>query len=660
MAVMIGIGAMMGPGIFALPGELAHMIGPLGILVYLVLGLVTIITALNYSELGAAIPIAGGGYSFVSRTLPKSVAFFTGWFFWIGNTVACSMYVIIFSLTIRTYIWHEANVAVLVVSTTLFFALINWRGMSEAIKVITAMNLIELVILVGVALLGISAIEAPNLEPFAPMGYAPFLPAMALIYVSYVGYELITVASEEIINPGKTIPRAIMITMITAITIYVLVVWVMMGTVHYSELAASEVPFIFAAERIFGSWGRLAAVTATIMASLSAFSVTLGASARVLYALGRDGHFPQIFARLHSRYRTPDIALITCTLMVIAFGAVGIVKFAASMSDFGFLMGLGFVNMAVIALHRKMPNLRQPYKVALYPWVPILGIITCWAFVPALETRSFIVGGLLTVAGGAIYLLKPANRRELTSLSKNVSYISFNLKRRQKMRILIIGAGRQGRNIADRLLARDEYRLLFRTVEHQVTFIEENEARCQELERRYHAPIYQGDGTKKEILEQVGVQNVDVAIASTNDDGRNTIIAMQAKHLGIKRVISIIHDSDYVPLLEENDVECISAPWSTAAMVENYLDRPGVAKLIEIGSGVASLLGVPVEKDYNVVDMLIREISIPKECVVAAVIRGDEFVVPRGDTQIKEGDRVIFIGPEDAIQRAQRVFSASK
>lgn len=87
LAVMIGIGAMMGPGIFALPGEVAEMVGPLGILVYLAMGLLTVFTALNYSELGAAIPLAGGGYSFVSRTMPRPVAFFTGWFFWIGNTL---------------------------------------------------------------------------------------------------------------------------------------------------------------------------------------------------------------------------------------------------------------------------------------------------------------------------------------------------------------------------------------------------------------------------------------------------------------------------------------------------------------------------------------------------------------------------------------------
>ncbi len=193
MAVMIGLGAMMGPGIFALPGELAHMIGPLGIFVYLAMGLVTVLTALNFSELGAAIPLAGGGYSFTSRTLPPPVAFFTGWFFWIGNTLACAMYAVIFALTIRGYFWPEASLPLLVLLTTVVFGAVDLKGMSEAIKVITVMNLVELAVLVGFAVLGAMHVEPRNLMPLAPMGYGPFLPAMALIYISFVGFELITV-----------------------------------------------------------------------------------------------------------------------------------------------------------------------------------------------------------------------------------------------------------------------------------------------------------------------------------------------------------------------------------------------------------------------------------------------------------------------------------
>jgi amino acid transporter/Trk K+ transport system NAD-binding subunit len=662
MATMIGIGAMMGPGIFALPGELAHMIGPAGVLVYLVMGVMTMFTALNYSELGAAIPLAGGGYSFTSRTLPRPIAFFTGWFFWIGNTLACAMYAVIFAVTVRAYFWPDANIALVVVATTILFGAINLRGMSEAIMVITVMNLIELGVLVGIGVIGALQFKAPYIQPVAPYGWTPFMPSMALIYVSYVGFELITVASEEIIDPGKTIPRSILITLGVGVVIYVFVVAVMFGTVHYKELETTDVPFIFVADRVFGPWGRWAGIIATIMASLSAFSVTLGASARVLYALGRDKHFPGFFATLHKRYQTPHLALGICALSVILFGSSGIVKFVASMSDFGYLMGLGIVNYAVIALHRKMPNLRKPFTVGGFPLVPLLGVVTCWAFVPALEGRSFWLGGALTAVGGAIYFSRPNNRQELRQLSaigrRLVQW--YKRLRSPRMRVLIIDGGPQAQNIATRLLAKDELRLVFRESEHQLTFVEADEDRCKELEQRYNVPIYQGDGTKKELLEQVGVENIDVAIAASSDDGKNLIAALQAKRLGMKKVIAIVQDPDYMPLLEENGIVGISAPWATAAQVENYIDRPGVADLFEIGTGVASLMGVVVPERAQVAGQRIKEIAIPTECVVAAVIRGKKFVVPRGNTEILEGDEVVFVGPPAAISKAHEHFLLAK
>jgi Trk K+ transport system NAD-binding subunit len=224
------------------------------------------------------------------------------------------------------------------------------------------------------------------------------------------------------------------------------------------------------------------------------------------------------------------------------------------------------------------------------------------------------------------------------------------------MRVLIIDGGNQGQNIADRLLAKDEYRLVFRSAEHQITFVEQDEKRCEELEQRYHLPIFQGDGTKKDLLEQVGVENIDVAIATSDDDGRNVIAAMQARRLGISQVVAIIQHPDYIALLEENGIVAISAPWATAAMVENYLDRPGVADLFEIGTGAASLVGVIVPEGARVANRMIRELDIPQECVVAAVIRGKQFVVPRGDTGIEVGDHVVFVGPAAAIKRAHESF----
>jgi amino acid transporter/Trk K+ transport system NAD-binding subunit len=658
MAVMIGIGAMMGPGIFALPSVVAGSVGPLGILAYLAMGVLTLFTALNYSELGAAIPVAGGGYSFASRTLPRPVAFLTGWFFWIGNTLACALYVVIFALTIQHYFWPGGSVFFIALVTTAFFTLTNLRGQVEALRVITAMNLVELAVLVGVGLLGAAHVEPANLKPFAPMGLGPLIPTMGLIYISYVGFDLITVAAEEIIDPARNIPRAILITLGVGVAIYVLVLWVMMGVVNHTELAETSTPFIYVSEYLFGGWGRWAGIIATVMASLSAFSVTLGASSRVLYALGRDGHFPASFSRLHTTYKTPHVALFVCAGLVVLLSGLGVVRFLASVSSFGYLIAIGFVNYAVIAMHRRMPNLRRPFKVMLFPLTPILGVVSCWFFIPTLETRSLLLGAGLTGVGIVVYLFQPSNRDELRGIPALLRRLRIRIQAywRPHMRVLIIGGGSEGSNIADRLLKQDEFRMVFRSSEYQLTFIEEDEARSEALGRRFNVPVFHGDGTKPEVLEQAEPKNLDVAIAATHNDERNTIIALQAKRLGIPHVIAIARDPDHVSLLEQSGVVCISAPHATAVMVENHLDRPGVAELIQIEGGVANLVDVFVPKGGHVDGLRIQDIDIPDECVVAAVIRKGQFVVPRGHTEIRGGDHVVFVGPPSAVKDAHAVF----
>jgi Trk K+ transport system NAD-binding subunit len=225
------------------------------------------------------------------------------------------------------------------------------------------------------------------------------------------------------------------------------------------------------------------------------------------------------------------------------------------------------------------------------------------------------------------------------------------------MRVLIIGGGTQGSNIADRLLKKDEFRMVFRSSEYQITFIEEDGERAEELGRRFNVPVLHGDGTKPEVLEQAEPRDLDVAIAATHHDERNAIIALQAKRLGVPRVIAVARDPDHVSLLEESGVVCISAPFATAAMVENYLDRPGVAELIQIEGGVANLVDVSVPEGGAVVGMRIQDLDIPRECVVAAVIREGKFVVPRGQTEILQGDHVVFVGPPSAVQEAHTMFS---
>jgi trk system potassium uptake protein TrkA len=116
--------------------------------------------------------------------------------------------------------------------------------------------------------------------------------------------------------------------------------------------------------------------------------------------------------------------------------------------------------------------------------------------------------------------------------------------RREVMKVLIMGGQRQGQNIANRLLASEKYRVMFRSAEHQVMFIEDDDRLCAELEKRYNCPIYQGDGTRRELLEQVGLDNIDVVVAAYEDDGQNVIAALLSRQLGLEKVIAIVQEPE--------------------------------------------------------------------------------------------------------------------
>jgi Trk K+ transport system NAD-binding subunit len=309
-----------------------------------------------------------------------------------------------------------------------------------------------------------------------------------------------------------------------------------------------------------------------------------------------------------------------------------------------------------------MPNLRRPFDVVLFPAIPILGMVSCWFFVPTLEPQSLTLGAGLTVLGSVVYLARPENRLEVGTIPAQIERLRLQilLYWRPKMHVLIIGGGKQGRNIADRLLAQDEYRMIFRSAQYQITFVEEDEKRCEELETLYNAPVFQGDGTRQDILEQVGPRDVHVAIAASDNDERNAIAALQAKRLGVGRVIAIVRDPNHMGLLQDSGVETISQAYATAAMVENYLDRPSLAELFEIESGIASLLELVVPEDSGVVGLPIREILIPENCVIAAVIREEEFVVPRGGTVLQGDDRVVLVGPGEAVRAAHEIFTGER
>ncbi|HJN15696.1 MAG TPA: APC family permease, partial [Armatimonadota bacterium] len=251
---MIGIGAMIGAGIFVLTGIAAGKAGPALIIAFALNGFMAMLTALAYAELGSCFPQAGGGYQWVAEAFPGRIAFLTGWISWLGNSVACSLYVLGFGAylgeifrDILMHVFGDGSVLAAMAGHGLFmkaagvlicatFVYINYRGASETGKAETIATVAKLIILAVFLASGLWALFhkpdwAGAFAPFFPKGWGGVFAAMGLTYIAFEGYEIIAQSGEEVRNPRRNIPMAIIISIVVVIPIYCLVAFVCIGAV---------------------------------------------------------------------------------------------------------------------------------------------------------------------------------------------------------------------------------------------------------------------------------------------------------------------------------------------------------------------------------------------------------------------------------------------
>jgi amino acid transporter len=268
--------------------------------------------------------------------------------------------------------------------------------------VIILLGLLGVFIVLGI----FTSQNAGSLELKAPEGFLGVLRASAFIFVVYLGGEAIAVAQAEIKDPGKTIPRAILLSCFALILIYTTIAFVVFKIVPAESLAGKASPLAYVAEQFMGPVGVGIITVAGIIAALSSVNTSIMASSRVAYALARDGYFPKGFFTLHARLRTPVIATLAGSVLIAAFAATGIVNFVTYATDFGFIIGFVFVNLSLIKLRRDKPNLHRPFKVPLYPLTPILGIVTSLLLIFFLEPSTLLIGLELFIFGLTAYYIK--------------------------------------------------------------------------------------------------------------------------------------------------------------------------------------------------------------------------------------------------------------
>jgi amino acid transporter/nucleotide-binding universal stress UspA family protein len=439
-ATLIGVGAMVGAGIFVLTGIAAGTAGPALMLAFALNGVIALTAGMSYAELGSTFPQAGGGYAWAKLALPPPFGFLAGWMSWFSHSVAASLYALgfgaYFAELLRSfgiglpYLSEGAETKVLAVLVVALFTLVNFRGSSETGRAGNLITLGQMVVLFVFVVAGLWALRgAPqwpdNFSPFFPRGVGGLLTAMGLTFVAFEGYEIIAQCGEEVRQPRRNIPRAILLAIAVVVPVYVLIAFVMLGATQvpageaagtgvweylggHAELAVLE------AAKQFAPGGIALLLLGGLFATTSALNATLYSSSRVSFAMGRDFNLPRQFALIHRQRRTPYGATLISSVVIVLMAVALPLEDVASATDITFMFLFAMINISLVALRYQRPKVKRGFTVPFHPYLPILSTC-CLLFLAAYlfqfsATAWYVAAGWIAV--GLMVFREYASKRE--------------------------------------------------------------------------------------------------------------------------------------------------------------------------------------------------------------------------------------------------------
>lgn len=418
-AYTIGVGTMIGAGIFVLPGIVAENAGPAGMISFLIGGAVSLLTALSLSELATGMPKAGGSYYYVNTALGSFFGSVVGWSMWGGLMFATAFYMLGFGQYV-TYFWGDVPVAGLALVMATLLILVNYRGVKEAGSL---QNLI-VILLIGFILVflafGVFNIDWGVFRPFNPNGWGAVASTAATVYVSFIGFEVIATSAEEIKNPGRNLPLSMIASVLTPAVFYVLVMLVSTGVLPIQKLATSYIPVADVASQYLGTFGALMMVLGAMLATVSSANASILSAARVNFAMGRDNILTPWLNDVHPDYRTPYRAILVTGAVILGLIAMGVgIETLADVASFAYLVTYALVHASVFVMRRADPEPYDPdFRLSglAYPVVPGLGFLSCVVIVAQMRPIVVAIGGGILLVGIAWYLAYARTRAVKPSL----------------------------------------------------------------------------------------------------------------------------------------------------------------------------------------------------------------------------------------------------
>jgi APA family basic amino acid/polyamine antiporter len=404
---MLGIGGTLSAANFVIIGEAAGMAGYAIVPIVVICGLLSLLTMFSYAELGTAIPLAGGEYTFSKVAYGGFTSFLTGWFEWLSNMFYAALSAIGFAYVV-SYLFPQINIPLTAVIVVIVFSIINLRGTKETA---TAETIITIIVLAILAIFIIGAWSFASGTPATPQTSSPIgilgiFAATAYLFELYLGAEAVAAAQAEVKNPGRNIPLAIVLSAIVLIALYTSIVVVAVGIVPPDVLSEQSSPIAFVAQQALGPAGAVLITVGLAIAGLAATNEAVLAQSRVLYAMSRDGYLPKALCKIHKSFCTPHIAIAVGAVFTVIFAATGLVNFVVYAVNLGFIIGFSIVNLSVIKLRKIAPHLKRPFKVPWYPLTPIAGITASIFLSLFIEPSVLILGFELIIVALLVYYLR--------------------------------------------------------------------------------------------------------------------------------------------------------------------------------------------------------------------------------------------------------------
>ncbi len=406
-ATTFGVGIILGAGIYALIGPATGTAGNAVWAAFIIGAIISSFTGLSYAELSTMYPKAAAEYVYAKRAFGNEFwAFLLGWLIIFAGIVAASTVAIGFAGYLKSFI----NVPISVIAVLLIggLSVISLSGIEESARLNILFTGIEILGLALIIVLGMKSFPNVNyLESHS--GLQGVLGASALIFFAYLGFEDIVNIAEEMEDPIKSIPRALILSVLFTTIFYVLIAISVVSLANWRELGGSEAPLAYAASMVLGEKAFLTLSVIALFATANTVLILLIVGSRMVYGMAKGGSLPKRFTSIHRGRGTPWIAVITVMMLSMIFATLGDLRLIAGITNFAAFAIFASVNFSLIWLRYKKPKLERPFKVPFnigkFPVLPCLGLMSCVLLVFQLDLLAVVLGLVTFMIGGIAYKL---------------------------------------------------------------------------------------------------------------------------------------------------------------------------------------------------------------------------------------------------------------